>query len=173
MNLLAAILAAVVFVQGMFAQVGQPELIKSTHDPVRDLTTVRSQSVHLSGDKDQYHSLDFTLHYSHPGKEPRIPERINFDLVSVVKARKLNSDLYVVFVVNGKPIHYSSNRSAIRNPVPGRLWVGERMVFLIPYDEFLKLAAAEKLSIKLGGVEVPFSGEARDAVRAFAKGIGE
>jgi hypothetical protein len=88
-----------------------------------------------------------------------------------VKARRLNPDLYAVFVVDGKPIHFSSNRSAIRNPVPGRSWIGERMVFLIPREEFLKLAAAEKLAIKMGGVTFEFSDELRDSVRSFGEGI--
>src|SRR5215510_12992422 len=92
MKSLVKILAVVVLVQGAFAESGQ----QPTHDPVRDVTTVRSPSVHLADDKSQYHSLDFTLHYSHPGKQPRTPDRVNFELLSVVKARKLNTDLYVV-----------------------------------------------------------------------------
>jgi hypothetical protein len=89
----------------------------------------------------------------------------------VVKARRLNPDLYVEFVVDGKPIHFSSNRSAVRNPVPGRSWIGEKMVFLIPREDFLKLAAAEKLGIKMGGVTFEFSEELRDKVRLVAEGI--
>jgi hypothetical protein len=151
--------------------VAQQTNIETVYDAQKNLTTVRSPLMHLSDDKDKYHSLDFSLRYSYSGQVLRVPERINFDLVSVVKARKLNTDLYVVFLVDGKPIHFSSNRSAIRNPVRGRSWIGEQMIFLIPYEDFLKLAAADKLAIKLGGVTFELSPELRNSLRAFASTV--
>lgn len=141
--------------------------VETRYDEARNLTTVHIGPVRLSGDRDRYHSLDFSISHSHKGRTRSVPQRINFELVSVVKAQRLNSDLYVVFLVNGKPIHFSSNRSAIRKPVPGRLWIGERMVFLVPYEEFVKLATAEKLSIKMGAQTFDFDDEARDALHAF------
>ena len=145
--------------------------IESVYDQEKDLTTIRLPSAKISGEKDRYHRLDFSLHYSYPGQTRRIPDRVNFELVSVVKARRLNSDLYVVFLVDGRPIHFSSNRSAIRNPVPGRLWVGERMIFHIPTEDFLKLVAAEKLGIRMGRVTFYLSEEQRDSLRFFANAI--
>ena len=145
-------------------------LTESTYDLVKDVTTVRLPSTELSGEKGRYHSLSFSIYYSHPGKTPASPpERVNFELTSVVKARRLNPDLYVVFIVDGKPIHLSSNRSAIRNPVRGRPWIGEKMVFLIPREEFLKLAAAKKLAIKMGDVMFDFNDEAQAGVQVLAK----
>jgi hypothetical protein len=93
-----------------------------------------------------------------------LPKTVKFELVSVVKARKLNTDLYVVFVIDGKEIHFSSNRSAIRRPVPGKPWIGERMVFLIPYEQFHNMAEAKTLSVKLGGVMFDFDEEMRRAI---------
>lgn len=151
--------------------VSNQQEIRTTYDLQKNLTTVRLPSTELSGEKDHYHSLSFSIDYSYPGKTPVLPERVNFELTSVVKTRRLNPDLYVVFVVDGNPIHFSSNRSAIRKPVPGRPWIGEKMVFLIPREDFLKLAAAEKLAIKMGGVTFEFSEELRDSVRLFAEGI--
>ena len=86
-----------------------------------------------------------------PGKE------FDLELVSVVKARMLNSDLYVVFVVDGEEMHFGSNRNAIPNPVRGKPWIGERMVFRIPRDDFTKLASAKKLSVKIGSVSFDFT----------------
>src|SRR5258705_921821 len=145
--------------------------IESVYDQKSDSTTIRLPSAKISGEKDRYHSLDFSLHYSYPGQTRRIPDRVNFELVSVVKARRLNSDLYVVFLVDGRPIHFSSNRSAIRNPVPGRLWVGERMIFHIPTEDFLKLVAAEKLGIRMGRVTFYLTEEQRDSLHFFANAI--
>ena len=144
---------------------------ETVYDPQKNLTTVRLPQTKLSGEKDRYHSLSFSIDYAYPSRKATPPERVNFELTSVVKARRLNTDLYVLFLVDGKPIHFSSNRSAIRKPVPGRPWIGEKMVFLIPREEFLKLAAAEKLAIKMGGVTFEFSEELRDGVRLFAEGI--
>ncbi len=149
----------------------QQPFIETVYDQQKNLTTVRLPSKKLSGPKDRYHSLSFSIDYSYPGETPTPPERVNFELTSIVKARRLNPDLYVVFIVDGKPGHFSSNRSAIRNPAPGRPWIGEQMVFLIPREEFVKLAAAEKLAIKMGGVTFEFSEELRDSVRSFAEGI--
>ena len=149
----------------------QSTLTETVYDHVKNVTTVRLPSTKLSGPKNRYHSLSFSIDYSYPGKTPSPPERVNFELTSVVKARSLNSDLYVVFVVDGKPIHFSSNRSAIRNPVRGRPWIGEKMVFLIPREDFLKLAAAQTLAIKMNDVTFEFSEELRGSVRSLAEGI--
>lgn len=149
----------------------QLTLTETVYDLTRNVTTVRLPSTNLSGPKGQYHSLSFSIYYSHPGKRPVPPERVNFELVSVVKARSLNSDLYVVFVVDGEPVHFSSNRSAIRNPVRGKPWIGEKMVFLISPEDFRKLAAAKTLAIKMGDETFEFSEELRADVRTFAEGI--
>ena len=145
--------------------------IQTTYNPHKNLTTVRLPQTQLSGEKDRYHSLSFSIDYSYSGKTPAPPERVNFELTSVVKTRRLNTDLYVVFEVDGKPIHFGSNRSAIRKPVPARPWIGEKMVFLMTREEFLKVAAAEKLAIKMGGVTFEFSEELLERVRLFAEGI--
>jgi hypothetical protein len=147
--------------------------VETLFDEDKNLTTVRMGPVRLAAERDRYHSLDFSLSYQYPGHTFSIPQRINFDLVSVVKARRLNTDLYVVFVADSKPIHFSSNRSAVRNPVPGRLWIGERMVFLIPYEDFKKIATAGKLSIRMGSIEFDFGDEARESLRTLLATLKE
>ena len=146
--------------------------VETRFDEQKNLTTQSLGPVRLSGPKYRYHSLDFSLSRSFNGRTtPTTPDRINFELVSVVKARLLNSDLYVVFVADGKPIHFSSNRSAIRNPVPGRLWIGERMIFSIPYHDFVRITNAEKLSLKMGGDVFDFDESTREALRVFLAAV--
>lgn len=145
--------------------------VETRFDEQKNLTTQSLGPVRLSGPKNRYHSLDFTLSRSYEGTTSAAPNRINFELVSVVKARLLNSDLYVVFVIDGKQVHFSSNRSAIRNPVPGRLWIGERMIFSLPYDEFVKITNAEKLSLKMGADVFDFNDTSREALRQFLAAI--
>ncbi|MCA1578286.1 MAG: hypothetical protein LC794_13090 [Acidobacteria bacterium] len=158
-------------VLAVIACVSIQQQLQTGHDSQKNLTTVRLPSQSLSGQKDRYHSLSFSVYYEYPGKTPTPPERVNFELRSVVKARRLNTDLYVVFVVDGTPVHFGSNRSAIRNPVPGQSWIGEKMVFPMTRAEFLKIAAAKTLAIKLGAVTFEFSDEMLAKVRAVADGI--
>lgn len=143
------------------------------YNPLKNQTTVRLLSTRLSGDKDRYHSLSYSIYYSYPGIAASPPKDVNFELVTVVKARELNTDLYVVFVVDGKEIHYGSSRSAIPKPVRGQPWIGERMIFSIPREDFMKMAAAETLGVKLGGVSFEFNESARTSIRAFAEMIGK
>lgn len=152
---------------------GQTKRIKYVHDEQKQITTVLLPSTQLSGPKDRYHSLAFTIYYFYPTKYPAPPEDVHFELHSVVKTRRLNPDLYVVFVIDGKPVHFSSNRSAIRNPVPGKSWIGERKYFVIAREDFLKLAAAQKLTIKLGNVSFDFGEDQLEAVREMGTLINQ
>jgi hypothetical protein len=149
----------------------QLKIIDIGYDEIKNVTTVRLPQTGLATEKGRYQRVWFSIDYSYPGKTASPPGHVNFELISVVKARRLNPDLYVLFVVDGKPVHFSSNRSAIRNPVPGRPWIGEKMVFLIPREEFLKLAASKKLAIKMGDVTLEFDDELRGNVRALAETI--
>ncbi|HEU4714127.1 MAG TPA: hypothetical protein VFS76_21345 [Pyrinomonadaceae bacterium] len=144
------------------------------YDLVRNETKVVLPREQFSGPKKQYHSLSYSIFYSHPGKpgtNKTLPKDVNFELVSVVKARELNSDLYVVFLVDGKEIHFSSNRASVPKPVRGKPWIGERMVFLVPYEEFSKMVEAKTLGVKLGGVVFEFGEDTRHDIKQFAKTI--
>ena len=142
-----------------------------TYDRQKNLTTVGLALSRISGDRDHYHSLDFSVYYTYPGQTKQTPEQMNFELVVVDRSRRLNSDLYVVFVADGEELHFGSNRSAIARPVPGRQWLGERMIFLVPLEKFRKLASARELAVKLGAVVFPFPDESRAALRSFADSI--
>jgi hypothetical protein len=165
--------ATLVLIAGLPVSAQTAPRVQTSFDESKNLTTVKLGPVHLSGDKAQYHSLDFTLKYDYPGTIKTIPKQVNFELVSVVKSRRLNTDLHVVFLINGKPVHFGSNRSAIRNPVPGRLWIGERMDFQIPYEDFESLSASTKISIKLGNIFFDFNDENRSMLKIFASTIKE
>jgi len=150
---------------GAFAQTSAK--VETVFDEGKNLRTTKLGPVRLAGDSERYHNLDFTLIAEYPGNTKQKPEQISFDLVSVVKARRLNTDLYVVFVIDGREVHFGSNRSAIRNPVPGRLWIGERMTFSIPYDDFVKMTSAQKLAIKMGSITFDFDDKAKNALTNF------
>ena len=155
----------------VFIVVSPQQKLDTIYDSQKNLTTIRLPLTKLSSDKGRYHSLLFAIDYSYSGQTPALPERVNFELRTVVKAPRLNTDLYVVFVIDGTPVHFGSNRSAIRHPVPGQPWVGEKMVFPLTREEFLKIAAAKTLAIKMDGVTFEFSDELRGKVREIAERI--
>ena len=138
-------------------------------DGFRINATLHLDSFPISGPKGRYQSLSFSVRYEHTTGTRATPDVVNFELVSVVKARKLDTDLTVLFLADGQEVHFSSSRSAIPKPVPGKPWIGERMVFHIPREEFLKWTEAENLGVKLGGMVFEFSQENRDAVREMAR----
>jgi hypothetical protein len=149
----------------------QAAKIETTYDSSRDRTTVQLAPVQISGEKDKYHSLHMAPSFSFPGHELQRPAIIEFELQTVVKARLLDSDLYVVFIVDGETIFLSSNRSAVARPVPGRRWVGERLVFRMPYETFLKITTAKKFEIKFDGISFPVGEEQLQALRELARQI--
>ena len=53
--------------------------------------------------------------------------------------------------------------------MPGKRWIGERLVFRMPYETLMKLTKARAVAIKMDGVEFPFAESAVDQVRVFAK----
>lgn len=147
------------------------QTIQITHNMDKDVVTARLVRFRISEEVDRYHTVDMSAAFTHSYKTKQTQPQVEVELFSIVKARKLNTDLYVVFVVDGREVHYGSNRSAVRNPVPGRLWIGERMVFSVPVEEFQKLAAAEKLAIKMGGVRFDLNDDARVSLKLFAEKI--
>jgi hypothetical protein len=144
--------------------------LESTYDASKQETTVRLPPVKLSGDKEHYHSLHMSPAFKYSGVTPARPRLIDFELQIVVKGR-LKTDLYVLFVLDQEKIFLSSNRSAVVRPVPGRVWMGERLVFRMPYETLLKIAAGKKLEIRMDAVTFAVSEEHLSLIRAFAEQV--
>jgi hypothetical protein len=171
-SILLLVLAAIASGQ---AQVGTQKAIPTVpqvetfYNSGKDTSTVRMTRMQISGERGRYHSLHMSPAYSFPGQVPQTPQIIDFELQTVVKARKLRVDLYVLFVVDGEKIFLSSNRWSIKKPVADRPWVGEHLVFRMPYKTLLKLANAKQASIRMDGIDFPLSNDHLHALRAFAE----
>jgi hypothetical protein len=153
------------------AGVAKTPKIETTYNSGKDKTTVRMTPMQISGGNGRYHSLHLAPAYSFPGQVPRTPKIIDFELQTVVKARKLKVDLYVLFVIDGEKIFLSSNRWSIKKPVADRTWVGEHLIFRMPYETLLKLANAKQALIRMDGVDFELSEDHRSALRAFAETV--
>ena len=142
--------------------------IETTYDSAQHRTTVRLASIQISGERDKYRSLHMAPSFSFPGREPQRPNIVDFALQTVVKGR-LDSDLYVVFIIDGETIFLSSNRWGIARPVPGRRWVGERLVFRMPYETLLKITKSKQFEIKFDGVNFAVGEPQMQALRDFVR----
>jgi len=104
--------------------------------------------------------------FSFPGRQVVTPSIIDFELQTVVRGR-LRTDLYVVFMIDGEKVFLSSSRWAIKRPVPGRVWVGERLVFRMPYETFVKIMKANSFEIKFDAVTFSVGETQKQALRDF------
>ena len=142
----------------------QAAKIETSYNNSKDRTTVRLAPVQISGEKDKYYSLQMSPSFSFPGHKPATPSIVDFELQTVVKGR-LSTDLYVVFIIDGETVFLSSNRWAIKRPVPGRVWMGERLVFRMPYETFVKITNAREFQIEFDGVKFSVGETQKRALR--------
>ncbi len=148
----------------------KPGQIETTYDDKQDRTIVRLTPLQISGENAQYHSVYIAPSFTYPGRQFKKPDTVDFEVQTVVKT-KLKIDLYVVFVVDGEKIFLSSGRRAVKHPVPGQRWIGESLVFRMPYDTLMKIRKAKAVAIKMDGVEFPFSELVLDNIRTFASSV--
>ncbi len=167
---LSSLILALCFGQAVVAIQDEPSpRIATIYDSIRDKTIVTLLPVKISGPKAQYHSIHIAPSFTYPGRDFQKPQLIYFEVKTVVTT-KLKIDLYVVFVVDGEEIFLSSeNRSAVMNPVPGKKWIGERLIFRMPYDTLTKITKAKSVEIKMDGVRFPIEEPQLEMVREFAQ----
>jgi hypothetical protein len=70
-------------------------------------------------------------------------------------------------MIDGEKVFLSSSRWAIKRPVPGRVWMGERLVFRMPYDTFVKITKANTFEIKFDAVTFSVGETQKQALRDF------
>ncbi len=138
--------------------------IKGSYDAEKDETTVRLAPVKISGGRGKYVSLHMSPSFKFPGRSLMEPAIIDFELQTVVRGR-LSTDLYVVFIIDGETVFLSSNRWAIKRPVPGRVWTGERLVFRMPYETYVRVTKAKTFEIKFDGLRFPVGKTQKEALR--------
>jgi hypothetical protein len=138
--------------------------VVGSYDAEKDETTVRLAPVKISNGRGKYVSLHMSPSFKFPGRSLLEPAFIDFELQTVVRGR-LSTDLYVVFIIDGETVFLSSNRWAVKRPVPGRVWTGERLVFRMPYETYVRVANAKTLEIKFDGVRFAVGETQKEALR--------
>ena len=132
----------------------QAGTVETTYDAAKDKTTIKLAPVKIGGGPGKYHSIHMSRSFSFSGRTPVTPAIVDFDIQTVVRGR-LRTDLYVLFVIDGETVFLSSSRWAVRRPIPGRVWMGERLVFRMPYETFVRVTKANTFAIKFDGVSFP------------------
>lgn len=122
--------------------------------------------VQISEGRDKYVSLHMGPSFSFSGRRLTQPTHVDFELRTVVHGR-LKTDLYVVFVIDGAKVFLSSNRWAVKRPVRGRVWMGEHLVFRMPYETFVRITKAKSVEIKFDAVVFPLGQSQQQALRDF------
>ena len=138
--------------------------VETTYDAEKDKTIIRLAPMEISREQGKYVSLRMSPSFSSPGRQVVTPSIIDFELQTVVRGR-LRTDLYVVFMIDGEKVFLSSSRWAIKRPVPGRVWMGERLVFRMPYETFVKITKANSFEIKFDAVTFPVGEKQQHALR--------
>jgi hypothetical protein len=138
--------------------------VEGSYNAEKDETTVRLAPVKISNGRGKYVSLHLSPSFKFPGRSLLEPAIIDFELQTVVRGR-LSTDLYVVFIIDGETVFLSSNRWAIKRPVPGRVWTGERLVFRMPYETYVRITNARTFEIKFDGLRFPVGKTQKEALR--------
>jgi len=163
--LLLAVLATSAICAGQDGNPGVPApKIESSYDAAKDRTTIRLAPVEIVSEAGKYKHIYLSPHFSFPGRERITPSIVDFEVQTVVKGR-LRTDLYVLFIIDGGKVHMSSSRWAVKRPVPGRVWVGERLVFRMPYETFVKITKAAAVEIKFDAVTFSLGETQKQALR--------
>jgi hypothetical protein len=140
--------------------------VDKVYDDAKGRTTVKLRSIEISAGQDKYVSVRMSPSFSFGGRNPATPEIVDFELQTVVRGR-LRTDLYVVFLIDGEKVFLSSNRWAVKRPVRGRVWVGEHLVFRMPYETFVRITKATSVAIKFDAVLFPLSESQQQVLRDF------
>ena len=146
--------------------VQEPIKVETVYDEAKDKTTIKLQPIQIATSVDKYVSVAMSPSFSFSGRRASRPEIVDFELRTVVRGR-LRTDLYVVFMIDGEKTFLSSNRWAVKRPVRGRLWMGEHLVFRMPYETFVKITKAKSVEIKFDAVVFPLSESHLQALRDF------
>lgn len=157
-----SLVPVVLIVSGLLINAQRPEI---TSVDTGNITLITCGPLKISGEKDEYYSVHVTLSYQYVKQQPTKPDHIDFLIQTVNKKRFLNPDLYIVFVIDGERIFLSSNRRAVKNPIPGRRFVGERIAMRMPIATLQRIANAESSAIRMGKTTFVIGPEQKAAMK--------
>ncbi len=127
--------------------------------------------VKIGGPKDKYKAIYLTAWFEKTVGGSGVPDFVRFDLLSVVKRRSLDVDLYVQLIADGRKLAPGSNRWAVKNIERDPRVIGERMEMKMSIEEFRSIANAKNLTVKYDAIPFEVSDQVLAGLRELAKQI--
>ena len=127
--------------------------------------------VKIGGPKDKYKAIYLTAWFEKTVGGSGVPDFVRFDLLSVVKRRSLDVDLYVQLIADGRKLAPGSNRWAVKNIERDPRVIGERMEMKMSIEEFRSIANAKNLTVKYDAIPFEVSDQVLAGLRELAKRI--
>ena len=115
--------------------------------------------------------LEFTSYFAHQGQKLITPDWITLGFLSATESPKKYGDRKLMVKMDGQWIDFgpmkvlSTTNYARRGQLP---LIQDTMELPIRYQQFLMLANANKIKVKLGGVEFDLEKEHLEAIRDLA-----
>ena len=125
--------------------------------------------IQIGGPKDKYKAIYLTAWFQKPVGGSGIPEFVRFDLLSVVKRRSLDVDLYVQLIADGRKLAPGSNRWAVKNIERNPRVIGERIEMKMSIEEFRTIANAKNLTVTYDAIAFEVSDQVLAGLRELAK----
>ncbi len=127
--------------------------------------------VQIGGPKDKYKAIYLTAWFEKTVGGSGVPDFVRFDLLSVVKRRSLDVDLYVQLIADGRKLAPGSNRWAVKNIERDPRVIGERIEMKLSIEEFRSIANAKNLTVKYDAIPFEVSDQVLAGLRELAKQV--
>jgi hypothetical protein len=147
---------------------------QATYDRAQDRTVVAFMPyvVKVNHD-DAYESVAITAGFIHPGQVlTSRPQFVEFGVLSQSRGGwefEQDKDRELSLVIDGETINVGVMKLiTARRFTLGRLYYREDLGYTMPYEGFMRMASAKKVSVKVGRTELKLKNEHLEALRELA-----
>ncbi len=144
---------------------------QATYDRAQDRTVVAFQPYGVKiNHQDPLESIAVTAGFIHPGQTlTSRPQFIEFGVISQSRGGwefEQEKDRELSVVIDGEAINVGVMKLiTARRFTLGRLYYREDLAYAIPYEGFVRMASAKKVTVKVGRTELKLKNEHLEAMR--------
>lgn len=155
--------------------------IETTYDEAKDRTLVFFKLMRIKSVEDVPETyslkqwsderLELTMYFAYPGKKFQTPEWVTIGFLSSTERPQRYTDYALVAKADKQSIDLGTMKvlQTINYARRGQLpLIRQTMELAIPYQEFLRLANAKKVSMRIGSAEFDLEKELLEAIRDLA-----
>jgi hypothetical protein len=144
---------------------------QATYDRAQDRTVVAFQPYGVNINyRDPLESVAITAGFIHPGQTLTSPPQfIEFGIISQSRSGwefEREKDRQLTLVIDGEVINVGEMKLiTARRFTIGALYYREDLAYTMPYEGFVRMASAKKVSVKVGRTELKLRNEHLEAMR--------